>query len=149
MAKGQTPNTNIKIESEIDFKSPTNLDEFRDKFKIRVLLVDENNTVTTSEIVTVDLNIPFFEHHRYYLLANSEVKQLDVKYHYRPDYISYEEYGTTAFDFLILYINNLFSVTEFTLEYFYLPKLDAINELIFMNLQNYPYRNKIKSIEFM
>jgi hypothetical protein len=149
MPRGTTPNTNIQLESEIDFKDYTNMDQFRDKYKIKVLMVNESNTVEIREIITIDLNVPFLEQNRYFLLSNSTQEQMKSRYLYRPDYVSYDEYGTTAFDFLILYINNIFSAAEFDLEYYVLPSKTAVNELVLMNAINYPDREQIKDISVM
>ena len=149
MARGTTFDTNIKLESDSNFSALTNMDTFRDKYKFRVLVIKEDNSLAVEEIITIDLNIPFLELYRYMILASSETKLMKSKWKLRPDYISYEHYQTTSLDFLILFINNVFSIVDFDMEYVIIPSLNVVTELITINMSEYPERNTIKSISFM
>lgn len=48
------------------------------------------------------------------LYANSIKYNMDSRWEYRPDYCSYDIYGTTNLYWLIMYVNACPSATEFT-----------------------------------
>lgn len=87
--------------------------------------VDTDGNVVHVSFVSPYLNV--LEKYRYFLYANSTMKPLGKKYHYRPDYISFDEYGTTNYWALILFINDIASIDEFTPDNILVPKLSALN----------------------
>lgn len=100
-----------------------------DKFRISYSATDidsEGNKVHVS-FVSPFLNV--LEKYRYYLYANSVTKTLNKKYFYRPDYVSYDEYGSTNHWALILFINDIASIDEFTPDSILVPRLSAIEAL--------------------
>ena len=149
MSRGNTFDTNIKLEADSNFSSLTNMDTFRDKYKFKVLVITGDNIISVEEIITIDLNIPFLERYRYMILAGSETIVMKPRWKLRPDYVSYDHYQTTSLDFLILYINNVFSIVDFNMEYVIVPNMAIVTELISINMSEYPERNTIKSINFM
>ena len=60
---------------------------------------------------------------------------MDSKYRWKPDYLSYDEYGTVVLWQLILYVNSVFAVEDFDLKDVVVPSLSAIIE---MNQSNFP-----------
>ena len=81
---------------------------------------------------TVDLNL-------FYLLKNSTEVPFEPQYNYRPDYVSYDFYGTTALANLILYVNSIRIAEEFVdLDSLVIPAFDAI---ITMLQDNFPEQN--------
>ena len=52
-----------------------------------------------------------------------------MKYIYKPDYFSFDEYGTVALSYLLMYINGVFSVEDFDLNTVIIPSFDAIVEI--------------------
>jgi len=70
-----------------------------------------------------------YEKYRQYLLKNSVLETLNISYHYRPDYLSYDLYGSTIFWTVILFINNIPSIEDFNVDSVYIPSFAAINLL--------------------
>jgi len=48
----------------------------------------------------------------------------------RPDYVSYDYYGTTNLAFLIMYINNCTCALEFTKDVILVPDLDIVTYVL-------------------
>ena len=76
----------------------------------------------------------FFETYRGLILNNCiKVKMSDKKlnrYRYRPKLLSYDLYGTTDLWHLILWINNMYSVTQFNESSIYIFNPDKLNLLV-------------------
>ena len=70
-----------------------------------------------------------FEKYRFYILQHSTKKRLELKNKYRPDYVSYQEYGTTNWWQLILYVNDIPSIEEFDREEILVPDSEVISRL--------------------
>lgn len=87
----------------------------------------ETDTNLTVEFVSPFLKV--YEHFKFYLLKNSVRKPLSPKNYYRPDYVSYEEYGTTILWTMILFINDIPSIEEFNVEQIIVPRRSAINRV--------------------
>lgn len=66
----------------------------------------------------------------HYLLANSTEKKFERQYLMRPDYLSYDEYGTVALAQLLMYVNSVPCIEEFDLEYVTIPSMAAITEML-------------------
>jgi len=75
------------------------------------------------------------EKYLFFLLKHSTVKIMDAKYRYKPDYLSYDEYGTVILWELLMYVNSIFAVEDFDLKEVVVPTLPAIIE---MNQANFP-----------
>jgi hypothetical protein len=86
---------------------------------------------TTNEIFVFPSPIlELYEQHLYYLLKNSEVKDLNRKYIMRPDYLSYDEYNTTNLAHLLMFVNSVRAVEEFNLLKVVVPTFQAIIEIL-------------------
>ena len=48
----------------------------------------------------------------------------------RPDYLSYDEYGTVALAQLLMYVNAVPSIEGFDLETVIIPSMSAITEML-------------------
>lgn len=70
-----------------------------------------------------------YEKYRFYLLQNSVRMPLDRKYWYRPDYISFLQYGTTAWWQMVLWINNVSAIEYFTIDEVIVPSTEAVDIL--------------------
>jgi len=117
-----------------------------DKFRKRYF-------TTTSDGFNIEFVSPLFysfEKYRFYLLSKSLTFDLDQKYYYRPDYLSYDYYNVVSLWALILFINNVTSIDEFSISKVILPSYTSIlnisaeNENIFVpinlnlaNIENY------------
>lgn len=70
------------------------------------------------------------DQHLYYLLKNSEEKKFERQYLMRPDYLSFDEYGTVSLAQLLMYVNNISSPETFDLQTVVIPSLSAITEIL-------------------
>lgn len=66
----------------------------------------------------------------YYLLKNSNEKQFGRQYLYRPDYMSFDEYGTVSLAQLLMYVNAVSCIEAFNLETIVIPTMSAITEML-------------------
>jgi hypothetical protein len=73
-----------------------------------------------------DPNLDTIDKNLFYLLRNSEEMEFNSKYNYRPDYLSYDMYGTTSLWELLMYVNAIPSVEDFVLETVIVPSLSSI-----------------------
>ncbi len=105
----------INNEATRQLQSPLDIEHFGQRFKT------ENNLYTFP-----DLNLETIEKNLFYLLRNSKEEEFELKYQYRPDYLSYDTYGITILWQLIMYVNGVFSVEDFILDKVILPSMDSI-----------------------
>jgi len=66
----------------------------------------------------------------YFLLTNAKEKKFDRQYLMRPDYLSYDEYGTVSLAQLLMYVNSVPSIEMFDLETVIIPSMSAITEML-------------------
>lgn len=112
--------TTIDVEAAKNVKLVTDIDKQRRKYK---------QVIDGITIQFISPSIANYEKYYFYLLANSTYINLDTKYNYRPDYLSYEQYGTTTLWSLLLYINRVHSIEDFTGPKVYVPTLTSIIEV--------------------
>ena len=108
----------IDEESRKNIKAPFLLDNFSDRYKT----LNDIYTFTSPEMWTIEKNL-------FYLLKNSKKIPFEAKYKMKPDYLSYDEYGTTILAPLIMFINNVVSMEEFDLEYVIVPLKEAVVDI--------------------
>jgi hypothetical protein len=65
----------------------------------------------------------------FYLTANSILIAFDAKYKMRPDYLSFDEYGTVSLAYLLMYVNSVYCIEDFDLTSVILPSIDVIIEI--------------------
>jgi len=70
------------------------------------------------------------DHYLYFLLTNSKEKKFERQYAMRPDYLSYDEYGTVSLAQLLMYVNAVPSIEMFDLESVVIPSMSAITEML-------------------
>ena len=114
----------IDDEARILSKYPTDLDNYR-----RFYTTKEINDFETINITFCSPSILAMENNRFYLLKNSNLITLKPSRYYRPDYVSYDEYGTTNLWPVLLFINNISSIEDFDVEEILIPTKEAINTL--------------------
>ena len=109
----------ISTEAVQNLQSPLDIEKFGQRWKT------ENNYFTFPDpnLLTLDKNL-------YYLLRHSEEVLFENKYKYRPDYLSYDYYGTVILWEMILYVNNVFSLEDFDLNTVVIPSLEAVTFII-------------------
>ncbi|MGD2072071.1 MAG: hypothetical protein PVG65_01090, partial [Candidatus Thorarchaeota archaeon] len=95
---------------------------------------------TTNEIFTFQSpSLDTIENNLYFLLRNSKEITFDRKYRMRPDYLSYDEYGTVILDQLLMYVNNVFSPEDFDLATVIIPSVGAV---VTMLQDNFPEQDQ-------
>jgi len=110
----------IDIEASRNRKLITDIDKHRRWYKLT-----EGDTVVNF----VSPTISTYEKFKFFILRNSSLRKLEQKYFFRPDYFSYDEYGTTTLWTLILFINDIPSIEDFTKLEILVPSYSAILEL--------------------
>lgn len=100
-------------------RSPLNFDNYCKKY----LSYNEQFIFPSPQPETLEKNI-------FLLLVNSSEKIFDQKYKYKPSYLSYDEYGTTILDKLLMYVNGVMCVEEFDLITVIIPKLQTIIDVL-------------------
>jgi hypothetical protein len=109
----------INREVRENIKSPLDFERFSQRFK------------TDNDLFTFpDPNLQTIEKNLYYLLRHSEEKKFESKYRYRPDYMSFDYYGTVILWQLLMYVNSVFSVEDFNLDVVIIPSLDAVTFIL-------------------
>ena len=84
------------------------------------------------------------DQHLFYLLKNSEEKDFERQYVMRPDYLSFDEYGTVALAQMLMYINTVPSVEAFDLQTVIIPSFSAVVEML---KDKFPIQDPNKLIE--
>lgn len=105
----------------IDTESKKNSSLFTDidKFRNRYITSNGYFVFPSPSIWTLEKN-------RYFLLRNCRKDTLKAKYIMRPDYMSYDEYGTTTLWQTILFVNQIFCREEFVVPEVLIPSLESI-----------------------
>lgn len=136
----------IKIDEEAKALSilSTDLDFYRRRYFIKDH--GENETVMVN---FVSPYIICFEEYRFYLLKNSTTENLSTKYHYRPDYLSYDKYGTTNLWALILYINNIPCIEEFDRETVLVPSKFSVLNIATETVKRNPSQEIVQLTEIL
>lgn len=77
------------------------------------------------------------EKNLFYLLNNSDQKKFDLKYRFKPSYLSFDEYGTIVLDKLLMYVNGILCVEDFSLDTIMIPKFQAITDILEDKFSNF------------
>ena len=109
----------IDNEAVRNMQSPLDIEKFGRRFKTSNGLF----SFPDPNLETIDKNL-------FYLLRHSKEINFDNKYKYRPDYLSYDEYGTTSLSNLLMYVNGVFSPEDFDLNKVVIPSLQAITFIL-------------------
>jgi len=108
----------IDVESRQRVIIPIDIDFMTDTYK------------TTSGLFTFpSLSLWTIEKNIFYLLRDSVQKTFERKYLMRPDYLSFDEYGTTALAQLLMYVNNVSSIEDFDLDTVIVPTFETIVDI--------------------
>lgn len=77
---------------------------------------------TSPSLWTIEKNL-------FYLLKHSYEVSLDKKYIRKPWLLSYDQYGTVILEYLLMYINGIFSAEDFDIPIVVLPTMSSIIEI--------------------
>lgn len=109
----------IDNEAKRQLRSPLDIERFGTRYKTE----NDYYSFPSPSLETIDKNL-------YYLLRNSQEVEFESKYKYRPDYLSYDYYGTTILWELLLYVNGVFSLEDFNLVTVVIPSLESITFIL-------------------
>jgi len=85
-----------------------------------------NNKLFTFPAPTLET----FDQHLYYLLKHSEQKKFERQYLMRPDYLSFDEYGTVSLAQMLMYVNAVTCLEAFDLQNVLVPSFSAVVEML-------------------
>ena len=108
----------IDQESRHFSRSPLDIDNMGDRYKTSSNLY----TFTSPSLWTIEKNL-------FFLLRNSVEKDFEPKYKMKPDYLSYDEYGTTILAPILMFVNNIMSIEDFDLDTVVIPELSTIVDI--------------------
>lgn len=108
----------IDQESTRRSKHPLNLDNMSQRYHTTSNLY----TFSSPGLLTLEKNL-------FYLLRNSKKIQFEQKYNFKPDYLSFDQYGTIILGYLLMYVNSVPSVEDFVLNDIMIPSLDSITKI--------------------
>jgi len=109
----------IDEEAKKNKRMPVSLDFMGDTYKN-----------VRGNIVFPSPSLWLLEKHLFFLQANSKRIGFDQKYIMRPDYLSFDEYNTVVLGPLLMYVNNVFCIEDFSLNEVIIPKLSYISEIL-------------------
>lgn len=90
-----------------------------------------NRYKTTNGIYTFPApTLETIDKYLYYLLKNSTQKKFERQYIMRPDYLSFDEYGTVALAQLLMYVNSVSCLEAFELDNVIIPSFSSIIEML-------------------
>jgi hypothetical protein len=99
-----------------------------DFFRSRNLLLDMQTGI---RVISPSFEVYAYEKNLFMLLSNSDVKEFDPSWTMRPDYASFDIYGSTVFWHLIMFINNIDCFEQFKdMDEIYAPKYNDILKVI-------------------
>jgi hypothetical protein len=113
-------NNTIDADARTRRKLATNIDNFRRRY---------STTDSDKDVYFVSPSYSILDRFKYVLLNRSNRYDLEEKYYYRPDYLSFDQYGTTTLWPILLYINNVPSIEQFNISEVIIPDLSAITDL--------------------
>ncbi len=114
------PTITIDKESENFKRMPVDFERMGERFK------------TVNELFTFpDPNLRTLEENLFFLLRNAVELVFKPRYNFRPEYLSFDVYGTPALSQVLLFVNNIASVEDFhDLPKVVIPTLDSITTVL-------------------
>ncbi len=100
----------------------------------RLLPIDIGYMGETYKTITEIFTFPSpslwtIEKNLFYLLRNSVQKIFEQKYVMRPDYLSFDEYGTVSLAQLLMYVNIVSCIENFDLDVVVVPTFQSIVDI--------------------
>jgi len=114
------PTIKIDEESEKFKRMPIDFERMGKRFK------------TSNVLYTFpDPNLDTLEENLFFLLRNSVELVFSPRYNFKPEYLSYDVYGTPALAPVLMFVNNIASVEDFyNLPKIVIPSLDSITTIL-------------------
>lgn len=118
---------NIYTESYFNEKELLNLKGFHKIIKLNFI----DNKGNNKNIIVTEFNNDIYEKYYNSLIKNQIVLNDNiVKYHYKPDLVSYEYYNTILLDHLILYMNKCYSKIDFKPINLIIPNINDVYKML-------------------
>jgi hypothetical protein len=128
----------IKDESILQARYPFQIDNMSPRYRTKTGLY----TFTSPSLWVIQKNI-------FYLLVNATKVPFDNQYNYKPSYLSYDNYGVTTLDYLLMYINNTLCVEEFCDQYLTTVVIPAMDAIVDICQEKYPQISDTKELEMV
>jgi len=123
----------IEDEAKQFSKLPTGLDNQCDRYKT----IGGRYIFPSLTLWTIEKNL-------FYLLRNSTLKDFEPKYKMKPDYLSYDEYGTVTLASLLMFVNSIPCIEDFNLVTVVIPSFQSIVSIC---SDNFPEKEISKLME--
>jgi hypothetical protein len=94
-------------------------------------------TFTSPALWTIEKNL-------FYLLKHSVEVDLEPKYVRKPWLLAFDQYGVVSLEYLLMYVNGVFSPEDFNISSVVLPEMEAIIEICG---DKFTKKEKIDSLE--
>lgn len=108
----------IDVEAKQRIRLPLDLDFMGTRYQTE----NELYTFTSPSLWTIEKNL-------FYLLKNSVEVDFEPKYIRKPWLLAYDQYGLVALEYLIMYVNGVYSADEFELSTVVLPTMESIVQM--------------------
>ena len=108
----------IDVEASQRIRIPLDLDFMGTRYQTTNGLY----TFTSPSLWTIEKNF-------FYLLKNSIEVDLETKYIRKPWLLAFDQYGLVTLEYLIMYVNGVFSSEDFNISTVVLPTMDAIVQI--------------------
>lgn len=114
------PTITIDKESTNFKRMPIDFERMGERFK------------TDNELYTFpDPNLQTLDENLFFLLRHATELVFKPRYNFRPEYLSFDVYGTPALAPILMYVNNISSVEEFfDLPKVVIPSMDSITSIL-------------------
>jgi len=99
-----------------------------DNFRSRYVEIDWE---TGRSVIFPACEIYAYEKHFFRLLSESKKETFKPRWEKRPDYASFDMYGTETYWTLLLFVNNIYSIEDFIdLDFIFVPPINLVNSII-------------------
>jgi len=108
------------IDAEVNqrIRIPLDLDFMADRYQTSNGIY----TFTSPSLWTIEKNL-------FFLLKNSIEVDLEPKYIRKPWLLSYDQYGVVTLEYLLMYVNGVFSPEDFDVSKVVLPTIESIIQI--------------------
>jgi hypothetical protein len=118
----------IKQTSNNNVREPIKQSNYRKKY-----LFTAHDLIVPSPMMSV------LTDNKYYLLEDADTVRLTTDMYYRPDLFCSQTYGDPGVYFVILFVNDMFSFTDFTRSTIKVPTKDRVNRVLSMVESQNPF----------
>jgi len=90
-----------------------------------------NRYKTTNGLFTFpSMELEMYDKYLFFLLKGAEQKKFERQYKMRPDFLSFDEYGTVALAQMLMYVNTVPSIEMFDLDTVVIPSYNSVVEML-------------------